>query len=360
MPSRTTYTNLGNGTPFDLSKARVRNLRLAKEVAESEWRSRVWTIQEAQLAQICIVKTQHQILDGEFLDHLLHQPEHVDGVQFAALGHVYPAGSPVVNVRGVWNAFELKAYSCTFGNRQWWSARHQSSVPSMPHKTGLLEALKLAEGRTCSMPLDYVIGLLGLVHGTIPPLNAHADTWKSLWTKLVQSGVACIDMLRSQGASEEDTTCWAPASISRTRPFETVGMAGETKPQDLRLVDGGLELTGYPLDVTVGDKVEIEDNDFTKPRIKNQKRIVITITSGHQIKTMSQVVAATGRKFSGFALAPDTDDKGVLVLLGEWTNKTGEIWRFHRHGSMSVVKSLKLIEALDAPQLAVVGMKVFV
>lgn len=73
VESRTAYTNL---THFDLHRARMDDAALRRDIASSQWRSRVWTLQEGLLAQNCIVKIRHQIPDGEYLDHLLHLPEH--------------------------------------------------------------------------------------------------------------------------------------------------------------------------------------------------------------------------------------------------------------------------------------------
>lgn len=356
VKKQTTYTDLGNGIPFDFHEARRQDAGLAKEIAESEWLTRVWTIQEAQLAQICIVKTQHQILDGEYLDHLLHQPEHCRLAMYAALGHTYPAGSPIINVRGIWNAYELKAYSCTFGSRQWWNASNRTSIVSPPNKTGLPEILKLAEGRNCTEERDFVIGLLGMVNGRIPPLSAQADTWKSLWTKLMQNGIAPVEvLLRSQIASKEHAMCWAPASINKMNPLRLVGMSGEGKVQQFRWVDEGLELLGTPIEVSVGDELE-HDGLFSKAKLPGVRRIVLTMGNGHKVKTVAQVMATSGKTFVGIALEPEKGDKGVLVLLGEWTHMSGEVLRFHRRASMNVVKSLQLMEAFGEPQRVVLDL----
>ncbi|KAF7536124.1 hypothetical protein G7054_g4790 [Neopestalotiopsis clavispora] len=346
VKSRTTYTDLKHGVPFNLHKARAEDAALAHEISHSEWRSRVWTIQEGLLAQNCIIKTKDQILDGEYLDHLLHLPDHCRAAQWAALGNTYSKGSPLANVRGVWSSHGFKAYGCTFGNRSWWSNRHQSSVVDVPNKTGLVEALKLGRGRSCAQKVDYVIGLLGLVQGRIPPLAAGRDNWQSIWRKLVQNGVAGPDVLSSERVCGD--MCWAPAAIDESNPLMYVAISGETAPQELALTDHGVEIHGTPLKVVVGD--DATDTPTVVGPVHNEKHITLIMPSGEELETWAQVPAETGSTFAGIALPHRGLNKGVLILLGDWTHKEAEPLVFRRQSCLNAVRSHKLVKFIRKPQ----------
>lgn len=342
IPTR--YTSLGNNVPFDLRLARRRDAGLGHQILASAWRSRVWTIQEGLLGQSCIVKTRHQLLDGEYLDHILHVPKHCQNAQWAALGHVFPAAAPLVNVRGEWSTKGLRAYSGTFGSRlSWGGGRAVGGVSRMR----LMEALSLGETRECTQPLDAVIGLLGLVKGRIPPLAAQTDTWRSLWTQLAQNGVLGVDALRTESVCEEEGMCWAPAPIDNTHPLSLVGILEETSLQELKVGDEGVEISGIPLEVTVREPFQTEESGFMK-KIRDQRAVTITVVGSEPFESLAQVSAQTGDNFDGVALMPKKGDKGVLVLLGKWTRKSHPTLFFHRQSSLNTVKTMKLLEALKS------------
>lgn len=81
--------------------------------------------------------------------------------------------------------------------------------------------------------------------------------------------------------------------------------------------------------------------------IRDQKNVVITTNDGQHIKIMAQVSAATGDSLAGLASPPGTGDKGVLILLEGWVDGTGKTLHFHRRTFMSVVKTPRLMEALN-------------
>lgn len=342
----TSYTSIGNGEPFDLRLARRCDAGLGHQILASAWRSRVWTIPEGLLGQNCIVKTCQQLLDGEYLDHILHVPKHCQNAQWAALGHVFPAAAPLVNVRGEWSTKGLRDYSSTFGSRLCWGGgRAVDGVSRMR----LVEALPLGELRECTQPLDAVIGLLGLVEGRIPPLAAQADTWLSLWTKLAQNGVLGVDALRSESVCEEEGMCWAPAPIDNAHPLSLVGILEETSVREFKLGDEGVEISGIPLEVAVGEPFQTEDSGYLK-KIRGQRAVTITVLGSEPFASLAQVLAKTGDNFDGVALMPKKGDKGVLVLLGKWIRRSHPTLLIHRQSSLNTVKTMKLLEALKSYQ----------
>ncbi|KAF2008290.1 hypothetical protein BU24DRAFT_416018 [Aaosphaeria arxii CBS 175.79] len=316
VAKRTAYTNLTHGAPFNLRKARADDGALGQAILRSTWRSRVWTLQEGLLAQNCIGKTRDQMLDGEYLDHLLHFPEHCMFAQYASLGHTHSLHSPVTNVRGYW--------------KEDWHTGSQSAV-SGAHKASLLEVLKMGNGRRCKVPLDSLIGLLGLVDGpTLPPMSAETAQWSSLWTTLIRSGTVGIDVLRVASACQET---------------EIGGIDGEMQAQSINVTDHGLEVMGTPVEVIIGEKSE-----QGLRQIPNQRDIAIVVDHGNEIKTHGQVSASAGDKFIGIILESQPGDKGVTVLLGEWTDSIRDTRLFYRHTSVNVVRVLKLVRAVQAVQ----------
>lgn len=179
-------------------------------LVESNWASRVWTLQEALMPRQVVYAVRDQLIDGDFVSELLAYAEHAHNGTTDHFGcYRWDPNYPVIiSPRHIMmEKGQLAITRSIFGGEQQYNELCSEDGSVL---MSFEEALALVHDRIASVREDYIYGVLGMSMGGQKISVEYGIDWRKMLEKVKVAGLLTERQLAAPSINKQPELSWLP------------------------------------------------------------------------------------------------------------------------------------------------------